>query len=137
VSPARAAGTLTVGAVDPRTDRKPSFSNFGPCVDIFAPGVAILSAGIASNNATAILSGTSMATPHVSGVVAVLLSENPTLNPDQVRQLITLSATKNAIPNLNSGDGSPNALLFFPSEAADNLTGGPTVRSFSSCSPFS
>ncbi|EFQ31857.1 subtilase [Colletotrichum graminicola] len=72
-SPASAPNAITVGAIDARNDRKASFSNFGKVVDIFAPGVNILSVGIASNTATNTLSGTSMASPHVAGLAAYLM----------------------------------------------------------------
>ncbi|KAK1957589.1 subtilase [Colletotrichum sublineola] len=73
-SPASAPNAITVGAIDARNDRKASFSNFGKSVDIFAPGVNILSVGITSNTATNTLSGTSMASPHVAGLAAYLMS---------------------------------------------------------------
>ncbi|GKT65022.1 subtilisin-like protease [Colletotrichum tofieldiae] len=73
-SPASAPNAITVGAIDARNDRKASFSNFGTAVDIFAPGVNILSVGITSNTATNTLSGTSMASPHVAGLAAYLMS---------------------------------------------------------------
>lgn len=73
-SPASAPAAITVGAIDQRNDRKASFSNFGPLVDIFAPGVGVLSAGIANDTATKVLSGTSMASPHVAGLAAYLMA---------------------------------------------------------------
>ncbi|EQB57544.1 subtilase [Colletotrichum gloeosporioides Cg-14] len=72
-SPASAPNAITVGAIDARNDRKASFSNFGQSVDVFAPGVNILSVGITSNTATNTLSGTSMASPHVAGLAAYLM----------------------------------------------------------------
>lgn len=85
-SPGSATGAITVGAIDASTDAKASFSNFGAGVDIHAPGVDILSVGITSNTATDVLSGTSMASPHVAGLAAYLMGEDATLTtPAQVK----------------------------------------------------
>jgi len=73
-SPGSAERAITVGAIDQTTDQRASFSNFGSGVDIFAPGVNVLSVGIESNTATDILSGTSMASPHVAGLAAYLMA---------------------------------------------------------------
>ncbi|KAK3367500.1 serine protease [Podospora didyma] len=73
-SPGSAAAAITVGAIDQRTDEKASFSNFGRGVDIFAPGVNVVSVGIASDVASESLSGTSMASPHVAGLAAYLMA---------------------------------------------------------------
>jgi subtilisin family serine protease len=73
-SPGSAASAITVGAIDQTTDQKASFSNFGTGVDIFAPGVNVQSVGIKSNTDTAIMSGTSMASPHVAGLAAYLMA---------------------------------------------------------------
>lgn len=75
-SPASTPGAMTVGATD-KDDTIASYSNFGPCVAIFAPGSAIVSAWAESNTATHVQSGTSMASPHVAGLMALLLSESP------------------------------------------------------------
>ena len=82
-SPARVASAITVGAID-INDTKASFSNYGPGVDIWAPGVSITSAGYVSTSATIIYSGTSQATPHVSGLVALYLSEFGPTSPADV-----------------------------------------------------
>lgn len=87
-----------------------SYSNWGTCTDIFAPGENIVSASNASDTAFASLRGTSMAAPHVAGAAALLLEQNPMLTPSQVKQTILRAATPNKISN--PGAGSPNRLLF-------------------------
>jgi subtilisin family serine protease len=108
-SPARAANAITVGSTT-TTDARSSFSNFGTCVDIFAPGSGILSAWFSSNTATATLSGTSMASPHVAGVAAQYKQANPGASPTTIRNAIVNNATTNVITN--PGTGSPNRLLY-------------------------
>jgi subtilisin family serine protease len=110
VSPARVPNALTVAATD-ANDRRVSFSNFGPCVDIFAPGASIRSTWNSSDTADGVLSGTSMATAHVSGAAAIVLGVQPTFTPAQVRdRLVNLDPTVGAVSN--PGAGSPNTLLF-------------------------
>ena len=108
-SPARAAAAITVGATT-STDQRASYSNFGTCVDIFAPGSGITSAWKTSNTATNTISGTSMASPHVAGVVALYLQTNPGASPSTVVGALVGNATSNAVGN--AGTGSPNKLLF-------------------------
>jgi hypothetical protein len=84
VSPARVPTAITVGAIDPLHDTIASFSNWGTCIDLFAPGVNILSSWNTDNSATQTVSGTSQAAPHVTGVVAEILESNPTFTPGQV-----------------------------------------------------
>jgi aqualysin 1 len=111
-SPARVAEAITVGATT-QTDARSSFSNFGSVVDIFAPGSAILSASNGSDTATATLSGTSMATPHVTGVAARVLQGTPGATPAAVRNAIVNAATLNHLSGIPAG--TANRLLFWSS----------------------
>ena len=108
-SPARAAAAITVGATT-STDARASYSNFGSCLDIFAPGSGITSAWKSSDNATNTISGTSMASPHVAGVAALYLAGNPTALPSAVVSALVGNATTGIVTN--AGSGSPNRLLF-------------------------
>jgi subtilisin family serine protease len=108
-SPARVAEALTVGATT-TTDARSSFSNFGTCLDLFAPGSGITSAWSTSNSATNTISGTSMATPHVAGVAALRLQETPSATPAAVADTIRNNATVGVVTG--PGTGSPNRLLY-------------------------
>jgi len=108
-SPASTPAAITVGATE-INDARASYSNYGTCLDIFAPGTNITSDWYTSDTATAVLSGTSMASPHVAGVAALYLSLNPAATPAQVRDKIVNNATSNKVTN--PGTGSPNKLLF-------------------------
>lgn len=108
-SPARAGPALTVGSTT-NTDARSSFSNFGTCVDIFAPGSSITSAWHTGPTATNTISGTSMATPHVVGAAALYLQTNPTATPAQVELALESNATPNKVTS--PGTGSPNLLLY-------------------------
>ena len=114
-SPARAPNAITVGATT-SSDARASYSNFGNCLDIFAPGSSITSAWHTSNTATNSISGTSMASPHVAGVAALYLQGNPSATPAAVANAIVSSATTGKVTS--AGSGSPNLLLYSP------LTGG-------------
>ncbi len=118
-SPARAPAAITVGATE-SSDARAGYSNWGSCLDIFAPGSNITSASNASDTATAVLSGTSMASPHVAGAAALYLAINPTATPAQVRDAMVNHATPNKVTN--PGTNSPNRLLYsgftgFPANA--------------------
>jgi subtilisin family serine protease len=108
-SPARTPAAITVGSTT-SSDARSSFSNFGTCVDVFAPGSSITSAWIGSNSATRTISGTSMASPHVAGAAALVLSASPSASAQQIRDSLVNSATTGVLTNV--GSGSPNRLLF-------------------------
>ncbi|MDY7230834.1 Ig-like domain-containing protein [Hyalangium rubrum] len=108
-SPARTAEAITVGATD-INDIQASWSNYGTCVDIYAPGVDITSAWYTGDSATNTISGTSMAAPHVAGVAALYLQGNPSASPDTVGAALTGFASAGRV--INPGPGSPNRLLF-------------------------
>jgi subtilisin family serine protease len=110
-SPARVPAAMTVAATD-STDARATYSNRGPCVDIWAPGSAITSDWNTSPTATNTISGTSMATPHVVGVAALYLSiaGNSGKTPAQVAQALTANATPGVVTN--AGTNTPNRLLF-------------------------
>ncbi|MFG2101570.1 S8 family serine peptidase [Micromonospora echinaurantiaca] len=128
-SPARVASAITVGATQ-NNDAAASFSNYGTCVDILAPGVNITSAWYTGNSATNTISGTSMASPHVAGAAALVLSANPSWSPQQVRDSLVNNATPNVVTN--PGTGTPNRLLYVVND------GTPPVNDFSvSVSPTS
>ncbi len=108
-SPARTAEAITVGATT-SSDGRADFSNYGTCLDVFAPGMNITSAWNTSDNATNTISGTSMATPHVAGVAALYLQNHPNDSPATVRNAIVNTATSNKVTS--AGSGSPNKLLY-------------------------
>jgi subtilisin family serine protease len=111
-SPARVSEAITVGA-STINDARSSSSNFGSVVDIFAPGSSILSAWNTSDTATATLSGASMASPHVAGVAARYLQNNPGASPSAVRNAIVNASTTNRLSGIPSG--TANRLLFWSS----------------------
>ena len=109
VSPARQADAITVGATDTK-DARASYSNYGTCLDIFAPGSSITSAWYTTNTATNSISGTSMASPHVAGAAARTLQQFPNYTPAQVRDYLVAQSTPNVVTS--PGTGSPNRLLY-------------------------
>jgi subtilisin family serine protease len=109
VSPASAANAITVGATA-TNDARASYSNFGSCIDIFAPGSNIISARTNTIAGNLSLSGTSMASPHVAGVAALLLQEDPTITPALLAQKILADATSGVV--VGAGSQSPNLMLY-------------------------
>lgn len=107
-SPARVSAAITVGSTT-SSDARSSFSNYGTCLDIFAPGSSITSSWNTSDSATNTISGTSMATPHVTGVVALYLQANPGASPSQVATALINNAATGKLTSI--GTGSPNRLL--------------------------
>jgi subtilisin family serine protease len=107
-SPARVTQGMTIGATN-NTDTKASWSNYGSCVDWFAPGVSITSAWKNTNTATNTISGTSMATPHTAGVAALYLQGHPSASPQVVRDALAANTTKGVVKNSNTTN---NNLLF-------------------------
>jgi subtilisin family serine protease len=108
-SPAAVAEAITVGATD-RYDARAEFSNYGPTLDLFAPGVSITSAWIGNDLMIATATGTSMASPHVAGVVALYLQNHRSASPATVRSALVGTSTTGVITN--PGQESPNRLLF-------------------------
>lgn len=106
-SPASAPDAITIGAVD-KTNRFAGFSNYGKCVDLSAPGVDIESTYL--DKCVKRLSGTSMASPHVAGYVALILGENPKMTPEAVAKMVINSSTKNAITGVKHE--TPNTFLY-------------------------
>lgn len=109
-SPASSPMAITVNSIT-RTDARSSFSNIGTCTDIFAPGSDVLGAWIGSNSASSTISGTSMAAPHVCGVVAEILGEpGAPSTPAALKARLFEDSTDGSVTN--PGNGSPNRLLF-------------------------
>ncbi len=108
-SPAREPSALTTGSTT-TTDQRSSFSNFGTCLDLFAPGSGITSAWYNGDNASNTISGTSMAAPHVAGAAALYLEANPSAAPAAVANALDVNATTGAVGN--RGSGSPDRLLY-------------------------
>ncbi|MDX2262091.1 MAG: S8 family peptidase [Gemmatimonadales bacterium] len=108
-SPASTPAAITVGATT-SSDARASYSNFGTCLDIFAPGSSITSAWYTSSTAINTISGTSMASPHVAGAAALVLGATPSATPAQVAATLTGNATPGVVTS--AGTGSPNLLLY-------------------------
>jgi subtilisin family serine protease len=108
-SPAAAPAAITVAASN-HYDQQAGFSNYGPCVDLYAPGSGVKSAWISSDSSYAEASGTSMSSPHVAGAVALYLQSHPAATPDEVTQAVFNSSSQGLLTYL--GAGSPNRLLY-------------------------
>ncbi len=121
-SPARVPEAMTIGATD-RTDTKTSWSNYGDCVDWFAPGYQITSAWIDGDTATNTISGTSMATPHTTGAAALYLELNPGSTPADVRDGLYAQTTKGVV---QASYTTNNDLLYTLSDSGGGSGGGGT-----------
>jgi subtilisin family serine protease len=108
-SPASEPSAVTVGATT-SSDARASYSNFGACLDLFAPGSGIPSAWPSSPTAVNTISGTSMASPHVAGAAALALAARPGMRPAEVAQFLVASATLGKVTS--AGRQSPNRLLY-------------------------
>src|SRR5881396_164027 len=116
-SPASAPQALTVGATD-KLDAQASYSNFGSCLDLFAPGTNITSDYYTSDVASGTGSGTSLAAPHVAGAAALYLEAHPAASPADVAQAVKSDATGGVLSGL--GTGSPNSLLYMQWSGGSN-----------------
>jgi subtilisin family serine protease len=123
-SPAGEPLAVTVGSTT-SADARSSFSNFGTCLDVFAPGSSILSAWYTSTTATNTISGTSMASPHVAGVAALGLGIAPDSSVQQISDWITSTATRDALANV--GTGSPNLLVYSRLSASPPQASSPST----------
>eukprot|EP00057_Strongylocentrotus_purpuratus_P030987 XP_783267.2 PREDICTED: cuticle-degrading serine protease [Strongylocentrotus purpuratus] len=110
-SPARVTQAITVGATF-LNDRRASFSNYGACVDVFAPGVGIPSVSIRGGEVLEVFSGTSMSCPHVAGAVAIALGNSEGMSPRDLKQKIMDDTTTDVVADARPG--SPNRLLYVP-----------------------
>nr|BFE70908.1 hypothetical protein GCM10020092_042090 [Actinoplanes digitatis] len=108
-SPAREPSALTVAATD-RGDRRAGFSNYGRCVDLFAPGLAITSDWKSSDKAHQVMSGTSMAAPHVAGAAALLLAAHRTWKPSSVRVALLRAASQGKVTSARPRVAEPDGV---------------------------
>jgi subtilisin family serine protease len=133
VSPADVLSAITVGATGnwenpnaPASRNKSTYSNTGPCVDVWAPGSNILSAYNTSDTAAAVESGTSMAAPHVAGIAALYLQSRPSANPMEVRNYIVGVSTKNVVGGLDSS--TPNRFVWAGAPSVLSVTAPAKVK---------
>jgi len=131
-TPAFVPSAVTVGSTT-SSDSRSGFSNTGNCLDIFAPGSSIKSAGHRSNTAEQSMSGTSMACPHVAGAASLIFERDPTKSAKAVRDQLVRVATPNVVKDAKSG--SPNKLLFVGSTGGATPTPRPTAKPTSAPKP--
>jgi serine protease len=129
-SPARVSQALTVGS-STSADARSSFSNFGTCVDLFAPGSSITSAWMTNDAAINTISGTSMASPHVAGVAALYLATDPAATPATVHAAVVNNANLNKLTGI--GTGSPHRLLYSRFGAPPPVDSPPSASFTFSC----
>ena len=128
-SPARAPSALTIGAID-QSNAQAGYSNFGSCVDMWAPGSQITSAGISGAGSSATMSGTSMATPHVAGLAARLQQARPGMSASQITSLLTqssLTANPAAIPVVEFSEAPDFATPATSTTVVDTTTTEPAT----------
>jgi subtilisin family serine protease len=132
ISPARVASAITVGATDSNDARSVGLggqaSNWGNCVNLWAPGTNILSAGIASPTDAVPMSGTSMAAPHVSGLVALYLQTDPSATQSKVAWELTQASSTGKLTNLGTGSPNRQAYLLNPPSGCGRLLPGEALR---------
>lgn len=126
-SPAAEPTVLTTGATT-TTDARASFSNYGTCLDLFAPGNAIVAANYSGNTGSTSMSGTSMASPHVAGALALLRGASPSTSAAQIQSQLVVATTPNVVTS--PGTGSPNKLLYVANAGGPPPVDAPPVASF-------
>ncbi len=131
-SPARVPAAITVGATT-SGDAQASYSNYGTCIDLYAPGSSITSASHLGDTQTAVKSGTSMASPHVAGAAALYLSTAPSASPALVSSVLASNSIAGMVMSI--GAGSPNRLLniTFMSVTTPPTNAAPVARITSTC----
>lgn len=128
-SPAAEPAVLTTGATQ-NNDARASYSNFGTCLDLFAPGTDIVAANYNDNSSSQVMSGTSMASPHVAGVLALKRGANPGMTAAQAQSAVVADTTAGKVTS--PGTGSVNKLLYAPNSGGSTPTDTPPVANFSS-----
>ncbi len=131
-SPARTAEAMTIAATG-QNDARASFSNWGSCVDWFAPGLGITSAWHTTPTATSTISGTSMASPHTAGAAALYLENHPNTSPQGVRDGLFAMTTKGIVTSAFTA----NNHLLFSVEPSDGANDSPTSSFTHSCTGLS